>query len=211
MEHAKVNETEKVSLKPSTLFLIILNALIFLCLLLPGLNPVGWILAVPMTLVFMAISGIWHGIWIFFNQKFHPHNIIRCLGFVLPVAGLVVLPYLGFEPSRPINKQKPAISESGQFSAFVIAEPSGWNVEIRNMDGLSLLDYKTEMIPHLNVFWIWGPADTFWLYNSDDGQVHCWHQIASDWKHTVWGHGHKKKTKEDLGMPPFNLYPDYAR
>jgi hypothetical protein len=31
--------------KPSTAFLILLNALVFLALLLPGLNPIGWIKA----------------------------------------------------------------------------------------------------------------------------------------------------------------------
>jgi ribose/xylose/arabinose/galactoside ABC-type transport system permease subunit len=154
MEHAKVIEANNISRKPSAPFLVILNALIFLCLLLPGLNPVGWILAIPITLVFVAISGVWHGIWVFLTRKLRLHNIIRCVGFVLPVLCLAALPYLGIEPDRPINKQIPAPSESGRFSALVTAESDGWNVEIHGGDGLIVHDEKTEFVPHLNVYWI---------------------------------------------------------
>jgi hypothetical protein len=211
MENTDAIEGENLSRKPSTWFLVILNALIFLCLLLPGLNPIGWILAIPVTLVFVALSGVWHGAWIFLNRKFHLHSIIRCVGFVLPVLGLLALPYFGIEPDRPINKQKPAISDAGQFSAYVTAESGGWNVEILDSDGLSLLNEETEFVPHLNVYWIWGPENRLWLYNSDDGRVHCWHDTGDDWIRTEWGYGKTRETKKDLGMPPPELYPDYAR
>ena len=211
MEQKAVTEAKNKPRKPSTLFLVILNALIFLCLLLPSLNPVGWILAIPVSLIFVAISGIWHGIWVLLNRKFHLHNLLRSLGFVLPVLCLVVFPYLGIAPERPINKQNPAASESGRFLSRVTAGSGGWNVEILDGDGLVLLDEETEFVPHLNVYWIWGPADQFWLYNSDDGRVYCWHQTGGNWKRTEWGHGQTKQTEQELGIPPKNLYPDYAR
>ncbi|MCO6046411.1 hypothetical protein NG895_21140 [Aeoliella sp. ICT_H6.2] len=198
--------------KPSTAYLIVLNALVFLALLLPGLNPIGWILAIPATIIFVALSGVWQGIWLHLDRRFRFYNVVRCVGFVLPATALVAFPYLGFEPTRPINKQKPASSETGEYLAYVLAKPGGWTVKIRDQAGKTLHDEKTEFVPHLTVYWIWGPNDILWLYNSDDGRVHCWYaKLDGTWQHVPWGYGHTQETDVEVGGPPENLYPDYAR
>lgn len=203
--------------KPSAAFLILLNALVFLTLLLPSLNPIGWILAIPATILFIALSGFWHTIWLYLDRRFQFYNVVRCVGFVLPVLALVLLPYLGVEPTRPINKQKPASSETGAYRSYVLAKTAGWTVEIQDQGGKTLHDEQTEFVPNLNVYWIWGPNDVFWLYNSDDGRVHCWYadseeaELEDEWKHVVWGYGHDQETDADVGRPPEALYPDYAR
>lgn len=198
--------------KPSTAFLVLLNALVFLALLLPGLNPLGWLLAVPVTFVFVAASGVWHVIWLALDRRFQFHNVVRCVGFVLPVITLVLFPYLGLVPPEPINQQYPAISETESHQAFVLAKSNGWNVEIKDQGGRTLVDEQTDLVPYLNVYWIWGPNEIFWIYNSDDGRVHCWY--ADDrgrWQHELWGSGHTQETAADVGNPPQNLYPGYAR
>ena len=91
------------------------------------------------------------------------------------------------------------------------AKSGGWNVEIQDSDGQTVHKEITEFVPHLNVYWIWGPSDRLWLYNSDDGRVYCWHQTGGDWKRTEWGYGQTKETKLDFGETPLTLYPDYAR
>lgn len=197
--------------KPSTGFLILLNALVFLALLLPGLNPIGWILAIPATIVFVAVSGVWQAIWVYLDRRFRFYNVLRCGGFVLPAMAHVVLPYLGVGPTRPINKQKPASSETGEYRAYVLAKSGGWTVEIQDQSGKTLHDEQTDFVPHLNVYWIWGPNDRFWIYNSDDGRVHCWYSKPDGaWQHVLWGYGHTQETDVDLGNPPKDLYPDYA-
>ncbi len=212
MEQTIETNRDATPRKPSTAFLVALNILVFLVLLLPGLNPIGWILAVPVTAIFAAVSGVWQAIWVSLDRKFRFRNVVRCVGFVLPVTALVVLPYLGIEPSRSINKQKPAISPSGKHLAYVLAKSGGWTVEIQDQNGKSLHDEQTGFYPQFNVYWIWGTKEQFWLYNSDDGRVHCWYPGADGaWIHVLWGHGHTQETTEELGTPPPDLYPDYAR
>lgn len=166
----------------------------------------------PATIIFVAVSGVWQTLWIYLDRRVRFHSIIRCVGFVLPVTTLVLLPYLGFEPSRPINKQKPAISENESYHAYVVAESSGWNVQICDQSGSTLHDEQTDFVSHFNVYWIWGPNEVFWLYNSDDGRIHCWYADGDDtWQHILWGYGHTQETDVDVGSPPESLYPDYAR
>ena len=198
--------------KPSVAFLILLNALMFLALHLPGLNPIGWALAIPATVNFVALSALWQALWGYFDSQFRFYNVVRCAGFVLPVIMLVVWPYLGVEPIRPINKLRPAPSENGAYRAFVLAKSNGWTVEIQDQSGKTLHKEQTEFVPYLNVYWIWGPNDRLWLYNSDDGNVHCWHRKPDgEWHHVRRGYGHRQETDVDLGNPPEGLYPDYAR
>jgi hypothetical protein len=121
-----------------------------------------------------------------------------------------VLPLLGLEPERPINKQRPAVSDSGLYYAYVRAGSGGWRIKIEDQDGATLYEEQTEFVPHLNVYWIWGPQDQLWLYNSDDGRVHCWtRQEDATWRHVQWGYGRVCETEEDVGVPPESLYPDY--
>lgn len=212
LERSIATSPDTTPRKPSTLFLIVLNALVFLVLLLPGLNPIGWILAIPATAIFVAASGVWQAIWAYLDRRFRFHNIVRCIGFVLPVISLAVLPYLGVEPSRPINKQKPALSTTGKHQAYVLARSGGWTVEIQDQSGKTLHEEQTDFVPHLSVYWIWGPNEQLWLYNSDDGRVHCWYPKSDGiWDHILWGCGHTKQTDVELGTPPPELYPDYAR
>lgn len=198
---------------PSTGFLVALNALLFLALLLPGANLFGLILAIPVFLVFVVFSGVWQTFWVFLDRRFRFHNLVRCFGFIIPVVALVVLPLLGIEPPRQINKQRPAISQSALHRAFVQAESKGWKIIIQDHDRDTVHEEFTEFVPHLNVYWIWGAGEILWLYNSDDGRVHCWREspTGGNWQHIEWGYGHTIETKQISESPPEDLYPDYAR
>ncbi len=199
--------------KPSTAFLVTLNALVFLALLFPSfMNPFNWFIAIPGAAIFLTISGIWQAIWVYLDRRFHFHNFFRCSGFVLPVTVLFALSYLGVEPALPINKQRPAVSETGQYKAYVHANFSGWTVDIQDQNGIVLRNEQTDLLPHLNVYWIWGPNEQLWLYNSDDSEIHCRYAKSNGiWKHVLWGYGDTQKTNMKLGSPPENLYPDYVR
>jgi hypothetical protein len=212
MEHAIDSKHEATPRKPSTAFLVVLNALLFLALLLPPLNPMGLVLAIPVTALFLVVSGVWQAIWVFLDHKFGFHNIVRCFGLVFPATVFLVLPYLGVLPEQPINKQEPATSKTGKYKAYVHAKPGGWTVEIQDRTGKTLHVEQTDFVPHLNVYWIWGADERFWLYNSDDGSIHCWYaRFDGAWQHVIWDHGHTRETDLNLGDPPTDLYPDYAR
>ena len=212
MQHAIEPDLKLRPRKPSTAFLVVLNALAFLVLLLPGSNLFGLIIAVPMTAIFLAVSGVWQTIWAFLDRRFHFHNIVRCVGFVLPVTALVVLPYLGVRPTRPINKQRPAVSLSGKHKAFVLADSAVWHVQIQDQAGRTLRYDETDFISNFEVYWIWGPDERLWVYNSDDGCVHCWYaKLDGRWHRVRWGRGHSRETDVELGRPPDDLYPAYAR
>lgn len=208
-----MESTVKPKRNPSTGFLVALNALLFLALLLPGANLFGLILAIPAFLVFVAFSGVWQTFWALLDRRFRFHNLVRCLGFVIPVIALIVLPLLGVEPPRQINKQRPAISQSAAHRAFVQAESKGWKIIIQDDHRETVHEELTEFVPHLNVYWIWGPGEILWLYNSDDGRVHCWRKSPTgmNWQHIEWGYGHTIETKKISESPPEDLYPDYAR
>ena len=98
MERTVQTNTETKSRRPSTAFLVALNALIFLALLLCGLMnacAMGRALAIPVTAIFLGVSGLWQALWADFNRRFRIHTVLRCVGFVLPVTLLVLWLLLG--------------------------------------------------------------------------------------------------------------------
>lgn len=198
--------------KPSTTFLVLLNGFAFFALLIPGLTPMMLALAPILLAIFLGLSGLWQLIWFYLDRRFRFHNAIRCIGFMLPVCALLAHAYLVEPGPNPINRQYPAISQSGKYSAYFKATYNGWVVEIQDPEGGTLHQELTEMIPDLAVYWLWDAKDHLWLYNSDDAGVHCWQeQSDKTWLHILWGYGSRQETRMDIGNPPDELHPDYAR
>lgn len=198
--------------KPSTSFLILLNGLIFYGVLALNSNIFGLILGVFTTAVFMVFSGIWHGIVVFIEGKLHMNPALRTVAFLLPVITVLVLPTVGISPPQKINKQRPAVSPSGEFSARVGTRNGYWLIQISDRGGNEFHTEHTDFVSHLNVYWIWDQEDRFWVFNSDDQSVHCWHRDdEGDWHWLKCGSIYGKRTREDDLRPPEDLYPDYAK
>jgi hypothetical protein len=204
--------TSRVSKKPSTLFLILLNGLIFYCLLGLSSNIFGLILGIFTTAVFMAFSGIWHGIVVCIERKRHLKPPLRTGVFLLPVIILVVLPMVGIHPPQKINKQDPAVSPSREFSARVGTKDGYWLIQISDREGNKVHTEHTDFVDYLNVYWIWDEEDRFWAFNSDDQTVHCWcRDDEGVWQWLEWGSIYGERSALDDLRPPEDLYPDYAK
>ena len=199
--------------KPSTAFLVSLNALVFLVLVLQNLSPLLFFFILPVSAIFLGLSGFWQKIWLALDRRFRFHNIVRCAGFVLPVSALVILPHLGLNKApRPLNQKCPATSRTGEHLAYVVAKPDGWTVEIQGENGDTLHREQTNFARQSDLYWIWGGNERLWIYNNDDDRVHCWyHEDGNGWRRVLWGHGFTKEADVEFGPPRKELFPRYAR
>jgi hypothetical protein len=199
--------------KPSTWLLVGLNACGFFALVLFSFRwPFGLLFAFAPTAIFIALSGIWHGIILLLERRWRLIPVVRTIAFLLPLILFVGLPYLGVRPPRApqkINQQRPAVSPSGDYTAFVAAPGKYWKIRIKGKDG-SEFEETTDFVGHLNVYWHWDDQGRLWVYNSDDGTVHFWHRDGQTWKHVAWGSAGQPRTSLDA-QPPEAVFPDYAK
>jgi hypothetical protein len=180
---------------------------------MPAMKSPFVILAIAGTIMFGFISGIWQGIWVILNRRLRFNKVVWFIGFFLPAICLLVLPYLTTSHTLAVNQQQPAVSRTGTYKAYVRSNLiSGWTIEIKNRNGSTLYNEETDFATNLSLYWIWGPNERLWLYNSDDGSVYVW-QAKPDgkWQHIFWGHGPYKETQLELGSPPEELYPNFER
>jgi len=207
-EHSQNQNKTK---RPSTIFLVFLNGLLFYSILALKSNVLGLIVGIFATAAFMVVSGLWHGIVVLIERKMRINPTKRTIAFLLPLIILIGLPYIGIKPAQKINKQRPAISPSGQVVAKVGTEDGYWKIRFDNNKGKELFTDHTDFVGHLNIYWIWDKEERFWVYNSDDGSVYCWLRDNSvGWYWVRWGTGHKKWAEKVDFWPPDDLYPGYA-
>jgi hypothetical protein len=215
VEHPNDAPYQSHKRKPLTAFLIILNALVlpaFMLWTVLGVVSPFSIIAIPGILIFGAISGIWEWIWVILNRRFRLNKIIWFIGFFLPVICVFLSSYLSVSHTPAVNQQQPAVSRTGTYKAYVHSNLiGGRTIEIKNRNGSTLYNEETDFAPNLSMYWIWGPNERLWLYNSDDDSVYVWkEQTDGKWHHVFWGYGHNKETQLELGSPPTELYPDYG-
>lgn len=196
--------------KPSTWLLIFLNTFGFFALAVLSFRwPFGLLFAAVPTVIFTAVSGIWHGIVVLLERRWRLIPVVRTIAFLLPLMLVVGLPYVGVRPPQKINQQRPSVSPSGDYSAFVSAPGDNWKIRIKGKDG-SDFEETTDFIGHFNVYWHWDDQGRLWIYNSDDSALHFWHRDGDTWKHVEWGWGREKKTSIEA-QPPEAVFPDYAK
>ncbi len=207
-------EAAKPPRRPSALFLIVLNALLFVLWWVSYATDLMLMMTPDVVFDFVAGSGVWQFVWFLLNRRYRFHHLVRSLGFVAPVIGwlaLVALLHLIPPPPPPVNQQFPAVSATGAYQARVTAEERFWIVEIQNSHGETLYKQPTDFVSHLNVYWIWDNDDRLWLYNSDDGWVHYWHAIPEgEWEHVIWDSSDVEKPDPTVD-PPNALFPERIR
>ncbi len=215
MIYREVQSGDPGTAKPSTAFLVVLNGLLCFGTLAIGSNMLGVIFAIPATLLFMAISGI---LQLLFRRSIERKRILkpfpRILIYTSPWWILALLPFLGIHPPQSPNKKNPATSPSGNYIARIKAPPEGWTIRIKNVNSGKPWTETTDFVPHLNIYWHWDAEDRFWIYNSDDGVVHCMRiqPNTNNWIMEEWGSGRTKREGiSELMEPPEDLYPPYAR
>ncbi len=141
--------------RPSTAFLILLNALILLApsaiqgnLLSFFFFPCSFI---PLVVLLVIIHLI--------VRKKQLHPMVRTFIFLLPVLFDVGLPALGLLPQR-INQQSPLTSPSGRYIATVPIRGGVWKVTLSDIHRNVLYrDDDSSFLGNFNVYWYWDKQD----------------------------------------------------
>lgn len=202
--------------RPSLRLLLLVNALVILAINLVGARwPLGTMVALMATAFFVAASAVWQAAVFILERWLHAlPPAARSILYTLPaiiLAALVLLGLLGLDLfPQPANKQRPARSPSGRYSAYVAAPGQYWDVRIKDAGG-NVHEETTEFAGHLNVYWIWDASDRLWMYKGDDGAVHYWQRREDGlWRVTAWSRGHLDGDGSPVA-PPGELYPDHAQ
>ena len=220
MIYTEISSNDKLKTsapKPTLVFLVILNGLLFFCALAIPSTLFGLILAVPATIFFMLVSGLIQAIIRKIAERnFYLKPIPRILAYTSPflllLFLLLLLACLGIKPSSKPNKARPAITADGKMEAYVSSPSEGWRIKISNKDTGRTWTHQTDFVSHLNIYWIWDSESRFWIYNSDDGSVYFMDRIGDEWKIQDWGNGRTKlQNIPDSLIPPYALYPDYVK
>jgi len=199
----------RVKLKPSTAFLIILNALIILGLCTIGGNIVGLFVGVATFIFLMIPSSIIHGLIYAVIRKKKLNTFLRSLLYLSPA--ILLIGFSVFAPKLPQkpNQKTPLMSPSESYILTVPIKAGVWNVTISDTDGNVLYEDNSDFLGHFNVYWYWDAEDRVWLYNSDDGRVYFWENVKGKWLKEKWGYGHTKEIERNI-YPPEQMYPHYA-
>lgn len=206
-EKAKAVSASK---KPPSWLLIALNGSGYFLLSLFSFRwPFALILAPISTLYFLVVSGIWQGFVLLFERRWRLIPVLRTCVFLLPLITALVMPHIGTKLPQKVNRQRPALSADGNYTAVVSAPGHYWTIEISGTDG-SKFKETTDFVGHLSVYWLWDANGRLWIYNSDDGAVHFWERNTEFWQHKEWGWGGVKQIAMEV-QPPSDLYPDYAK
>lgn len=187
---------ERAKPRPSTAFLIVLNGLIFMGLAVEGASPMGVLLAIPMTGLFMAFSLLPQLIVLYIAEdKRSLRPLPRTVAFLSPALLLALAAAL--IPQQD-NKQNPAASPDSAYIAHVSLSPEWWLVRITDGKGVQEWIEMTPFVSHFSIYWKWDAQGRFWLYNSDDGRIYYVERLEDGWTRRSWG----SLYGVDEGVPP---------
>lgn len=210
IESSKPSSESQQRQKPSTCFLIILNALIILGLCTVGGTLVGIFVGVIIFAFLMIPSSIIQGITYAIIRKKKLNPFLRSFLYLIPCILLLILAVFGPKPPQKPNQKTPSTSPSGAYVLTVPIKHGCWTVTISDPQGNVLYKDESDFMGHFNVYWCWDAEDKVWLYNSDDGRVYFWENINGKWRKDKWGHSHTKESDRDI-HPPEQVYPHYEK
>jgi len=212
-ENAAASGTRKPP-RPSGVFLVMLNGLVFFGLGAVGSHLLGLLVLVPLTLGYLAFSALPQlAVRFGVERRRYLRPLPRIAAYLSPLPLLVVIGMVLPKATRPPNQQNPARSSDGAYEARFSSPSPGWDIAIRDLRSKTKWKIETEFLPHLRIYWLWDDANRLWIYNSDDGGVHVLALENGRWDMRRWGHGHspdRQSAVPDGLAPPASLYPPYA-
>lgn len=198
---SRIRPGEEVKKRPTTPFLISLNALLFLGMMAFGANIFGQVIAVIFTLVYVGVCGLWHGTIVLIEKRFVFHPTLRAFLFLSPLFLLLFLPVA---PGAVPNQITPLQSPSGEYELRVRSHRY-WDLEIRDLRTFERQLFETEFPGHYPIYWQWDDEDRLWVFAGETWRVYFWELTDGEWQRNEYTPAEHPELE-----PPDAIFPDYV-